>query len=331
VESGVIRVCGGSRDCSRKGHKKEIEQGEPGVYNTVKTHHYVDGILSTHRTVNQEKEYDAVQKAHLLKVTSQLTGTKTYQDQLKAMEQEFESEVEEECEVAEKKEMEEWDDHINEEDLKMPSWDMKSMNKKKGSTVAGRKGAMPPSRKKEMTTDPAVADPMTDLMKEVKEALRDVATSMMDLSKAQQGKNKNSSPLNTKYGRGDESGELEEETMKPHRQERKHPDKKRRSARKGTLPWMDNEDSSEEEIPRKATKMKESKGSSKHQMYYAVARGRNPGVYTEWGQAERQVNGFSGSLHKKFKDKKSDLWRHIKTANRRSRMMSQKFQPVNRS
>jgi hypothetical protein len=32
-----------------------------------------------------------------------------------------------------------------------------------------------------------------------------------------------------------------------------------------------------------------------------VARGWKPGVYTDWGQAERKVNGFSGALHKKFK------------------------------
>jgi hypothetical protein len=40
---------------------------------------------------------------------------------------------------------------------------------------------------------------------------------------------------------------------------------------------------------------------NKDRRYYAVARGRKPGVYTDWGQAERQVNGFSGALHKKFK------------------------------
>ena len=38
--------------------------------------------------------------------------------------------------------------------------------------------------------------------------------------------------------------------------------------------------------------------------YYAVARGRSPGVYTDWGSAEKQVNGFSGALYKKFKARK---------------------------
>jgi viroplasmin and RNaseH domain-containing protein len=38
--------------------------------------------------------------------------------------------------------------------------------------------------------------------------------------------------------------------------------------------------------------------------YYAVVRGQIPGVYTKWGDAEKQVNGFSGSLHQKHRDHK---------------------------
>ena len=34
-----------------------------------------------------------------------------------------------------------------------------------------------------------------------------------------------------------------------------------------------------------------------------MAKGRVPGVYTNWGQASKQVNGFSGALHKKFKSR----------------------------
>ncbi|OWZ07746.1 Ribonuclease HI, partial [Phytophthora megakarya] len=36
--------------------------------------------------------------------------------------------------------------------------------------------------------------------------------------------------------------------------------------------------------------------------YYAVAVGRFPGVYTDWEVAKSQVNGFSGSRMKKFRD-----------------------------
>jgi hypothetical protein len=44
--------------------------------------------------------------------------------------------------------------------------------------------------------------------------------------------------------------------------------------------------------------------STRTQWYYAVAHGRVPGVYTDWGLAERQVNGYSGAVHKKFQDHK---------------------------
>ena len=37
------------------------------------------------------------------------------------------------------------------------------------------------------------------------------------------------------------------------------------------------------------------------QYFYAVARGRTPGIYTTWSQAEQQVKGFSRPVHKKFK------------------------------
>jgi hypothetical protein len=39
----------------------------------------------------------------------------------------------------------------------------------------------------------------------------------------------------------------------------------------------------------------------KKKWYYAVARGRKPGVYTDWVDAEQQVNGYSGALYKKFR------------------------------
>lgn len=34
--------------------------------------------------------------------------------------------------------------------------------------------------------------------------------------------------------------------------------------------------------------------------YYAVARGRLPGVYSTWAECEQQVKGFSGACYKKF-------------------------------
>ncbi|KAI0074557.1 ribonuclease H-like protein [Panus rudis PR-1116 ss-1] len=35
--------------------------------------------------------------------------------------------------------------------------------------------------------------------------------------------------------------------------------------------------------------------------FYAVARGRNPGIYLTWEECEQQVKAFRGSRHKKFK------------------------------
>lgn len=39
---------------------------------------------------------------------------------------------------------------------------------------------------------------------------------------------------------------------------------------------------------------------SKKKAYYAVYRGRKPGVYTSWPECEAQVNGFPGAIHKGF-------------------------------
>jgi Caulimovirus viroplasmin len=35
--------------------------------------------------------------------------------------------------------------------------------------------------------------------------------------------------------------------------------------------------------------------------YYAVAKGRQTGVYVEWDEASKAVSGFSNAVHKKFK------------------------------
>jgi ribonuclease HI len=35
--------------------------------------------------------------------------------------------------------------------------------------------------------------------------------------------------------------------------------------------------------------------------YYAVAVGRNPGIYTTWEQCEAQVSEYPGMKHKSFK------------------------------
>lgn len=34
--------------------------------------------------------------------------------------------------------------------------------------------------------------------------------------------------------------------------------------------------------------------------FYAIARGRVPGIYTSWNEAKRQIDGFNGAKYKKF-------------------------------
>jgi len=38
--------------------------------------------------------------------------------------------------------------------------------------------------------------------------------------------------------------------------------------------------------------------------FYAVRRGRQPGVYTCWAHARAQVEGFSGCDHRRFGDRR---------------------------
>ena len=37
--------------------------------------------------------------------------------------------------------------------------------------------------------------------------------------------------------------------------------------------------------------------------YYAVKKGRNPGIYTSWDSCLKEVKGFSGAIYKSFKTK----------------------------
>lgn len=44
--------------------------------------------------------------------------------------------------------------------------------------------------------------------------------------------------------------------------------------------------------------------------YYAVAKGRNPGVYDNWSECQDQIMGFKGARYKKF-DNESDAYNFI--------------------
>lgn len=94
---------------------------QASVYETIKTQYYVDGILSTHRTLEEQNKQDSKQRALLEDVTAQLTGSKAYQEQFRAAEEELEG-SKEASELRGNKDgtPTEWDDDIDEEDLKMP-------------------------------------------------------------------------------------------------------------------------------------------------------------------------------------------------------------------
>ena len=52
---------------------------------------------------------------------------------------------------------------------------------------------------------------------------------------------------------------------------------------------------------RRAAREQQHKRNEEPEVYYAVAVGENPGVYTKWSAAAKQVVGFSGAVHKMFK------------------------------
>jgi hypothetical protein len=44
---------------------------------------------------------------------------------------------------------------------------------------------------------------------------------------------------------------------------------------------------------------------STRKKFYAVARGRRVGVFTQWKDAERSVHGYSGAIHKRFRSERA--------------------------
>jgi hypothetical protein len=236
---GVIRVCVGPEDCKRNGHKKATEQGEPGVYDTIKTMNYVDRILSLHRTLDEQKKQDATHKVLLDEATRQITGSKSYQERIRA--------VERELGTASDDDPTDWDDNIAEDNHRIPAKEGGPIKKGTPRVKTESNGKTRRSLKPQATTNEASYDAMTDLVKEVKEALKEVAVSMGHLAKSTQG-----------------SGRLKSKEQ----------------------PDPDSEDSSDEDPAPKSLKKEGGKGSdpkktpTKSKWYYAVARGRVPGVYT---------------------------------------------------
>jgi hypothetical protein len=246
------------------------KQGNRGVYDIIKTLNYVDGVLNTFRTLDDQKRVDAAWKASLEEVTVELTGSRHYQRKMQALERELESQQGtsnqddgEEPDDGNLGPNGEWDNHIPDDDLKLTgkveSGSPKKMIERRKSK-GRRSGAYSTSSSKD--------DEMSNLVKEVKEALKDMAVFMSDLAIATKGN----------------QGEAER------RRKKGDPDS--------------NESSEDEDTPPPVKSQKKSSpkaAAADKKYYYAVAKGRVPGVYTDWGQASKQVNRFSGAVHKKFK------------------------------
>jgi len=53
-------------------------------------------------------------------------------------------------------------------------------------------------------------------------------------------------------------------------------------------------------VPTSVSRGEEAMPKKKQKSYYAVAKGRKPGIYTSWPEAESQVFQFSGAIYKGF-------------------------------
>jgi hypothetical protein len=225
-ERGVVRVCGGGQDCKRSGHKRITEQGDPGVYDMIKTLNYVDGILNTFRMLDNQKWSDAACKASLEEVTAELMGSKFYQRKMLAIEREFEEQEgtsnQDDGDKPDDGELEpksKWDDHIPEEDLKLLGKVKGGSPKKiieRRKTTGKRSGAYSTNSSKE--------DEMSILVKDVQEALKDMAVSMSDLAAATKG-NQGGAERCRKKGDPDFDESSEDEDTSPVKSRKKSPAK----------------------------------------------------------------------------------------------------------
>jgi hypothetical protein len=158
-----------------------------------------------------------------------------------------------------------WDDHILDDDLKLTGKVEGGSPKKKILKRKKAKGR----RSGEYSTNSTKDHEMSNLVKDVQEALKGMAVSMSDLAAATKG-NRGRAERRRKKGDPDSDESSEDEDTPPVKSRKK--------------------------CPAKAA-------TAEQKYYYAVAKGRVSGVYTNWGQASKQVNGFSGALHKKFKSR----------------------------
>jgi hypothetical protein len=219
VEEGVWRVCGGPEDCRRSGHKGLDDLGMVGTYETIKTSTYTDGLLETYRSREDEEERFTKTKALQVEAIQRLTGSKEYQVQLRAVTTELDDKEETEKDreslgTIDNRKPGAWSEALETdasdrkaparttrsqsrttskdegETRRPPSRDRESTIKSalgpdtRGSSGAQRrsKNVVLSSNKKETTAPPSKPDP-TDIVVEIRDALKTMATTFMEVAK----------------------------------------------------------------------------------------------------------------------------------------------------
>jgi hypothetical protein len=300
AEKNIIRVCGASQECSRKLHKKSTDRAIIGVYDTITTLSCVDGLHSTYRSVTEQKQRDTEYQTLMGEAIGDLTDSKAYQERLEAMASELgRSEGDTGVGGGGNEEQEAtirdgWsngsEDDDSDDDVKLgaitqrdwlppyattprkdrPRREQRSYQDpprtEMRSNTGARKGGQSVARAGGVKHSPPPQEDMANLATEVRDALNLMASSMATFLQVQAEGQAGQGPTR----RGIETSSGEEENVKT---------RQARSTKRSPVT---------------------AKAPSKARQYYAVARGRVPGVYTDWGLAGRQVNGFSGALHKKF-------------------------------
>ena len=286
ADDDVWRVCGGPKDCRRAGHKGLEDLGAVGTYRTIKTLTYTDGLLETYRSHEEEDEQLGRMKALQLEAMERLTGSKEYQAQLKALKSEFGTDGDEDAVGGDAEDSKPPGRSTRTRDRKTPKKDPSQdqlsepgeESKMRGGQ-GGSKGGSRSAQGKEGADEPPVQSESADLVIEIRDALKTMATAFVEVAQQTKAASRD---------RSKRGGDNDDEKASEHTEED-----------------TDHDDSADRARKRGSQRSRGSSGGESYQTkwYYAVARGRIPGIYTDWGDAERQVNGYSGAVHKKFRDR----------------------------
>jgi hypothetical protein len=312
TDTGMIRVCGGPDDCRRAGHKAMADRGEMGTYETIMTTKYIDGRQDTYLSREDEDQWIAKQKAIKLDAMTRLTGLRAYQKQLQDAEAEFGTHEEGDDNgtvYGSTDDGGDLGDHWNVGD-EQGGGDSKTCDRP--AKEAGRQ-----QRQTRSTTGKTTPSQGNAKVTEESSPASTVTRSNPRTKKARGQTRPPAKETAEPQGTADDTRAMMEDIQKslkllttaviamaktadPPGQPEKAPSEDATD---------DTDDDSEREEDKKPSAKsrggnRQPEAPNKNKWYYAVAKGRVPGVYTDWGKAERQVNGFSGAVHKKFRDRK---------------------------